>query len=330
MQVGVIGAGAVGGALAAALHRAGHSVEVTARGAHLAAIQRDGIHLSGAWGDYLAPVAADVTLNRAPELVILATKAQDATAALTANALLLRGIPLIVVQNGLDGVTGAVSAAPHSDVVGALALFASSLISPGHIEVTGPGDLYLGGGSRDHDVPERYAASVLADALTVHLTANFAGAQWSKLVVNQLNALPAITGLSVQEVFADPQLRTVLVASMRETVRIARASGIRFEPLQGLSDRRLRLFTSVPARFASFVPAALVRRMGTVPNPGSTLQSIRRGQLTEVEFLNGAVVRAAEGIGQTAPVNAALVELVHAVERSGNFFAPATVSGRIG
>jgi 2-dehydropantoate 2-reductase len=69
--------------------------------------------------------------------------------------------------------------------------------------------------------------------------------------------------------------------------------------------------------------------MGDVPNPASTLQSIRRGQLTEIDSLNGAVVRIARENGRRAPINAALVDLVHEVERTGVFVAPADVAGRV-
>ena len=76
-------------------------------------------------------------------------------------------------------------------------------------------------------------------------------------------------------------------------------------------------------------PRAMARRMGDVPNPGSTLQSIRRGQPSEIDHLAGAVVRAAQRNGRDAPVNAALVDLVHEVERSGAFLTPAAVVERL-
>jgi 2-dehydropantoate 2-reductase len=68
--------------------------------------------------------------------------------------------------------------------------------------------------------------------------------------------------------------------------------------------------------------------MGGVPNPGSTLQSIRRGQSTEIDYLNGAVAEAAEGTKAGAPVNAALVAMVHEVEKSGQFLPAAEVVAR--
>ena len=71
------------------------------------------------------------------------------------------------------------------------------------------------------------------------------------------------------------------------------------------------------------------RKMGDVPNPGSTLQSIRRGQKSEIDFLNGAIVDAAHIAGVAAPINATLVDLVHEVEEAGTFFSPAEVVARI-
>jgi 2-dehydropantoate 2-reductase len=231
------------------------------------------------------------------------------------------------VQNGLEGIAGSVSLLPRSDVVGALAMYASSLVGPGHINVGTTGTTYVGGGK---DLAARYAVSILNDAMPTELAGNFVGAQWTKLFVNQVNALPAITGLSVQEVVANPQLRRILTRSMQENVRVGLASGVRFAPLQGLSEARLRIFLRTPLPLAESLPKLMAKRMGAVPNPGSTLQSIRRGALTEVDYLNGAVVAAAEKAGLTAPVNAAIVELVHEVERGNAFLTPAEVAARAG
>lgn len=329
MRVGVIGAGAVGGVIAALLDRAGHDVEVTARGAHLEAIRESGLRLTGGWGEHVAVVEAGDLLSRAPELVIVATKAQDAVAAIRDNIRLLRDVPVLVVQNGLDGVRAAAAASPRSDIVGGLATFAASYLSPGKVTVTAAGPTYVGVEGSD-DLPARYVLSVLAPVIPTHLISNFAGAQWTKLIINQVNALPAITGMSVQEVVRHPGLRRLMTASLREAVRIGRRHRIRFEKLQGLDNRILRWISVLPLWVGQVLPWVMARRMGAVPNPGSTLQSIRRGQATEIDYLNGAVVRAAEAVGTTAPVNALLVALVHEVESSGRFSPPDEVLTRAG
>jgi 2-dehydropantoate 2-reductase len=330
MRIGVIGAGAVGGAIAALLARGGHSVEVTARGEHLAAIRSGGIQLAGSWGDYTAAVAANPQLAAPAELVIVTTKAQDAATAIASNAHGVDGAPILVVQNGLASLDTARSVAPESDIVGGLAMYAASFLSPGRVTITTPGVTYVGSGNAgDNGVPARYVEAVLGAVMPVEVTDNFVGAQWSKLVVNQINALPAITGMSAQEVIADGGLRRIMTASIRETVRVGFASGITFAPLQGLTNPLLRVIAHLPLVAAQALPLTLAKRMGATPNPGSTLQSIRRGQLSEIDYLNGAVVERGAALGIRTPVNATLVALVHDVERTGEFYSPAAVVARV-
>lgn len=326
MKLAVIGAGAVGGVIAALADRHGHEVTVTARGAQLDAVRERGLHLAGHWGEHTARVRASAALDEAPELALICVKAQDAHQALAAHATVLEGVPLVVVQNGLGGSEAAAAQLPGTPVIGALALFAASFLSPGEVAITTPASTYLG---RLDSTPEpafELARATLGGFLPIETTANFTGAQWTKLIVNQVNALPAITGLSVQETIADRGLRAVLTASMREAVGVARARGVRFETLLGLSDTLLSVFARSPQPVARLLPWLMSRRIGATPNPGSTLQSIRRGQRTEIDHLNGAVVAEARAAGRDAPVNAALVALVHRVEAQGAFVAPAEVA----
>jgi 2-dehydropantoate 2-reductase len=194
------------------------------------------------------------------------------------------------------------------------------------VSVTTAGSTYLGGDL----LPTLYASRVLGAVMPVTSTGNFEGAQWTKLIVNQVNALPAITGKSVQDVIADRRLRGVMTESMREAVLVGFARGVEFENLQGLSPRMLRLLVRLPPVVGQALPLLMRVRMGTTPNPGSTLQSIRRGQATEIDYLNGAVVDAGRELGVPTPVNERLVEMVHAVERSGEFIEPGAVLARIG
>lgn len=329
MRIGVIGAGAIGGAVAALLDRVGHLVEVTARGDHLAAIRRDGLRLDGGWGSHTARVDAAETLQSTPELVFLCTKAQDARAAIEENAHLLGGITVVVVQNGLAGLRQATELLPGSDCVGALALYASSYLSPGRITVTTTANTYLGAGDGPPPESAVAAARILDAAMPAFAVENFTGSQWTKLIVNQVNAMPAITGLSVQQTLGDRGLRAIVTASMQEATRVGFDRGVRYGSIQGLDDRILRFVARAPRWAAQAVPLLMKRRMGATPNPGSTLQSIRRGQRSEIDYLNGAVVAEAAELGRPAPVNAELTALVHEVERSGAFVPRDAVVDRL-
>lgn len=329
MRIGIIGAGAVGGTLAALLARAGHAVEVTARGGSLDAIRAGGLRLTGAWGDYTAHIEADPEIRHGVELAIITTKAQDASAAVLPSARALSGIPVLVVQNGLASLETMRTALPRADVIGGLALFAASYLRPGDVHVTAAGPLVIGGDRSEAALGSLFTSRVLGEVLPVETTPDFTGAQWSKLIVNQVNALPAITGLSAQEVIGHAGLRRVMTASIREQIRVGLASGIRFGSLQGLSHRMLRVVGALPLDAAGLLPQLFARRMGPVANPGSTLQSIRRGSPTEIDHLNGAVVEAGARVGVSTPVNAAMVALVHEVESTGAFISPASVIARV-
>jgi 2-dehydropantoate 2-reductase len=91
----------------------------------------------------------------------------------------------------------------------------------------------------------------------------------------------------------------------------------------------LRLLVLLPPVVGQALPLLMRARMGKTPNPGSTLQSIRRHQPTEIDYLNGAVVDVGAELGVPTPVNLVLVELVHEVERTGEFIAPEAVLERI-
>lgn len=311
----------MGGTIGALLDRAGHDVEVTARGEGLAAIREHGITLSGAWGEHTAHVTANEQLTRDPELAIVATKAMDATAAVGANAHRLRGIPVIVLQNGMGGLEAITAVLPDSPVIGGLSLIAATYRSPGDVVVTTAARTWLGTTTGDSD-HARAAAEVLSSAIPTTVTEGFAGARWTKLVINGLNALPAITGLSVQDVIAHDGLRRAMALSMREAIRVALAQGIRFEEINGLTHQQLLAIAQGDAAHAETLPLSLAAYLGDVPNPGSTLQSIRRGQASEIDYLNGAVVHAAAEAGTRAPLNEELTRLVHEVERTRRHLTP--------
>ncbi|MFF2370247.1 ketopantoate reductase family protein [Agromyces sp. NPDC058110] len=325
MRIGIIGAGALGGTFAALLARAGHDVEVAARLAVLDAIRANGIRLSGGYGDVIAEVTASERLTVHPELVLVCTKAQDAEAAIAANRGLIDGAPVVVVQNGLEGVDTAARLLPRSDCFGLLSLIAADHSEPGVVRVAATAESRLGRGDGPADAESIRIAEVLSAAVPVHAVDDFRGAQWTKLVVNMVNAIPAIVGGTLGEVVADPGLLGVLTASMHECVQVGIARGVRFGELNGFDDASLREFASTPVTRAAAVPADLVARMGWESNRGSTQQSLRRGQQTEIDFLNGAVVREATIAALDAPVNAALMALVHEVERSGHWLPASRV-----
>lgn len=310
----------MGGTLAALLAPE-HELEVTARGAHLDAIRSAGLRLEGAFGERVVRVTASEVLAGEPDLVVVAVKAHDAPAALEMNRAAIADRPVLVVQNGLGGAAAGSIVDPAQTATG-IAVWAAMIERPGVITATATGGIGIGGPQA-----ERFA-ELLRPVLTVELVADLEGAQWSKLLINMVNALPAITGWSVQQTIQDRAVRGVLLGAMRECVRVADAAGVTLAPLQGMSARLARVVL-LPEPIARQVPLKMAARMGPVPNFGSTLQSIQRGVPTEIDALHGAVVEVGSRVGVATPVCRTLVELVHEVEDTGRFVLPRTVVSRV-
>jgi 2-dehydropantoate 2-reductase len=154
------------------------------------------------------------------------------------------------------------------------------------------------------------------------VTENIRGAHWLKLIVNLNNALPAITNFSLSEVYANTFLRKLAVGLMREGLRVIDRAKVRLEPLPDVSIGLTRLINWMPLGVAGRIAAAKVRRLTTVwPLWGSTLQSVQRGRPTEIDYLNGDIVELGKRCGEVTPLNCKIVELVHQVERTGQFLS---------
>jgi 2-dehydropantoate 2-reductase len=139
-----------------------------------------------------------------------------------------------------------------------------------------------------------------------------------------------VTGLGLQEALVSTRLTAAIAAAMRETIRVARADGVRLEGLPALSPGLVRTLLVLPLPLAARVlRRGVLARMGDVPNPGSTLQSIRRGRPTEIDHLSGAVVEAGARAHVPTPVNRRIVDLVHRIEATGVFLPPEEAARRL-
>lgn len=330
MRIGIIGAGAVGGVFGATLDRAGHEIAVAARGATLEALRQRGLRLRGRAGEHTARVEAGERIPAEVELVICATKLHDVERALRANRESCLGTPVLVLQNGISGPDLAQAAlGPRARIVGGLAMFAATNHGEGEVELTGPGDTVLGLGTGEPSALAASLAGILDDALPTRAIANFAGAQWSKLIANHLNALPAILGTSVQDGLADARLARIMAASMREGARAAAAEGIELAPLPMMWPGLRAALAGGPLDAAAAEVAKFGPYFGEVPNPGSTLQSLRRGVPTENAELGGRAARVAESHGMRSPVTRAVEAIVDEIERGGPHLGHDELAARV-
>gem|GEM_PF-2021064 len=319
VRIGIIGVGGIGGAYALALSQQ-HEVFLVARGEHLRAIQEHGLEVDGAWGHKIikAPAAEKALPEWNLETVFLITKAHDALAALKTNAEVIDGLPIVLIQNGIDALKIAEAGAPISSAANKVAVGISMVggyhLEPGKVFVTDGNPTFFGSGETPN-----YTAEMVAELLSEYggiSIPNLSGYQWTKLIINTSNMLPALTGLSFAEAVQNPILLSVLTAAMRETAKIGLDAGINYETIKVFSPEKISEFVHQPAKEAEEFIRGWAEKIN-VDNYGSTAQSVMRGKPTEIDYLSGAIIREAERIGTTASVNEKLMSLLETVIERG-------------
>ncbi len=322
IRIAVIGAGAVGSALGALLHRAGQKVVLVARPAHVAAIRRDGLQVDGDAGSFNVQVEAVEALDFRPDLALLTVKTQDVVEAVKANRGFLSDVPIVAFQNGIRGDELVASLLPRGQILSAVVLTHVTYLLPGKVTVVYRGQLILGRPFSERDRHLEDIAHVLNQAIPTRVTGNIQGAHWLKLIVNLNNALPAITNQTMNQVYANAFLRSLAVGLMREGLRVIDRANIRLESLPQVSVALTKLVNWMPSGLAGRIAAAKVRQLTTEwPLWGSTLQSIQRGRPTEIDYLNGEIVELGKRYDEATPLNTKVVELVHQVERTVRFLS---------
>jgi 2-dehydropantoate 2-reductase len=314
----VVGPGAIGLAVAARLHAAGTEVVLACRTKEAAAdLGRRGIVAIGHDGSRVEARPPAVwrpeDLGAPARLLVVATKCAAAVEATRTWLPALRDeAPVVAVQNGVMG--DELAAVAGDRLVECTVAFPATLESPGVSRQTGPGPFVVGPwprpGPRDDPAQFKAVARLLADAAPVRASANMLGTKWTKLVINScMTTLGAVSGHDFGSLLRHKAARDAFLAIVEEAHAAGRAEGVRFEPISGF---RPGVFAApLPGR--TLLLAVLARKYKR--HRSSSLQSLQRGQRTEVDWLNGHIVRAAHRHGLEAPVNRALVGMLHRIEQ---------------
>jgi 2-dehydropantoate 2-reductase len=293
MKFAIVGSGAVGGYFGAKLARNGEDVTFIARGAHLEAIRRDGLHIrSPQLGDFVvhAPAESDPTKVGAVDVVLFTVKAYDNTEALPLLPPLMGPQSVVLtLQNGVDSVDEVAAAVGAARVLGGTTYVATALASPGVIAQTGVHRSVIFGevfGDCGRISPRVQAISdVLAPAdVLVTPVADGRVPIWDKFVY--LAPFSGFTGaarLPIGGIWNDSQVQEMFYAAAREIAALATAEGVQIS-----ADR----FSTLKEYMDSIPPTTR----------SSLLIDLEMGKRIEVEALQGAAVRRAAKRGLAMPI----------------------------
>ena len=302
-RVAVMGAGAVGSYFGAMLARAGCDVTLVARPAHVAAMRRDGLRLESAHFTGAVPVRADTDAAAiaGAGLVLVCVKSTDTETAAAAMAPHLGPATLVLsLQNGVDNAAR-LAAALQRDVIPAVVYVATEMAGPGVVRHHGRGELVIGALEaadqarllpRLQSVVEVFAAA----GVPVRIAQTVAAELWSKLIVNcAYNAISALAQAEYGRLATDPAIVAVMHDVVDEALAVAAALGISL-PREATHDAVRRI------------------AMTMAEQRSSTAQDVAARKPTEIEHLNGTVVRRGAELGIATPVNRTLHALVGLVE----------------
>ena len=304
MRICILGAGALGSAIGGTLAEAGHDVTLVNRNpAHVDAIRNRGLLLRSNGADRAVRLAAVTnTDGMTPvDLVLVLVKSLDTETAMQAARAIVGPETLVVsLQNGLgqeDVLAGIVG---RSRILAGKTYAGGVMLAPGHVMagVVGKETII---GELDGGVSPRamkLAQTLTAAGLETIASPDIRAAMWDKLLVNvATGALAAITGLTYGDLYAVPEIEETAIAAVAEAMTVASALGITLST-PAPQDAWRKASAGLPAEFKT-----------------SMLQSLEKGARTEVDFINGSVVRAGKQIGVPTPVNATLVALVKGIEK---------------
>jgi 2-dehydropantoate 2-reductase len=303
MKVCVVGCGAVGSLFAASLAQL-DEVEVWAYDLaqeHVDAINRDGLRLSGA-GELVGRPRATSDAKEIPacDFGIVATKAMHTDAAIAASADAFSGGCVATVQNGLGNEE--VLARHVERVIRGTTFPAGKLLGPGHVQWDVKGDTTLGP-YEPQPAPleevERLADECTRAGMPTHAVPDARGPQWRKVIFNAAtNPVGALTRLTHGRVCERPELRRVVSSLVDEGKAVAAAQGIELDQdPEELIDHAARPEVAYDHK-------------------ASMLQDVEARRQTEVDYLNGGIVRFGEQHGVPTPLNAAIWALVKGLEAS--------------
>lgn len=305
MKFLVVGAGAIGGLCGAMLARAGQHVTLVDRDAeHVAAIRANGLTITGQEAFTVRVLALlPEECAESADVVLLAVKALHTEPALAplVNRLVPDGY-VLSMQNGLEFEKVAAMVG-RERTVAAFLTFGAYYDGPGSVVFSGPGSLRVG--ELDGQLTPRvlHLAHLLSLVNPAEASANIRGHIWGKLVLLTVYFATATVDADVTEILADPGARSALAAVASEAALTAEHLGIRLEPVDGFDGRAFLSTESAKAVSVEQVWEAQTRYWlrGVSRRTGIWRDLAVRRRKTEAEPILGAVLKAAERVGVSAP-----------------------------
>jgi 2-dehydropantoate 2-reductase len=322
VQVAVYGAGAIGSLVGARLHDAGVTVQLIGREAQVDAIRANGLLVKGLEESHLVQMPAATTLDGTADIVLLTVKSQDVQDACRSIAALHSDATVVTMQNGVRSDREAADILGRGRIVGCVLNISATYLEPGVVEQNTRALFQVGAPFPESTARVDSVLALLRPVAKTEFVLDLARARWTKLMANLNNAIMTITGLPIGKALRHPGLERLSIATIREGVRTAQLGGFGLD--QSRRARTFRLMSTLPMSLSyRFFRSRLAGNFPADSTYGpSTLQSLKRGSSSELDYLNGEIVTLGEQIGRRTPFNSGLLEQGRGVFATAHYLSP--------
>lgn len=303
MRIVIVGPGAIGCLCAAFLSKSNEEIWLMDKNKERAAsINQQGIIVEGVSGNWQSrvKVSAEVKEIGNAELIIICVKSYDTKEAIKqARPLIGDNTNILTLQNGIGNIEIIQEVAGPDKVIGGVTNLGATLIDAGHVRHAGKGETVIGRIDGKIPVEMRFIRETFNKVgLETRISRDIKGLLWSKLIINVgINALTAVTRLNNGRLVEFDGMRKILREAVTEATRVSKR-------------KRIKLIYDDPLAKVEAVCEA------TASNVSSMLQDVLRKKRTEIDFINGVIVRQGQELGIPVPVNSILVDLVKTIEAS--------------
>lgn len=303
MKIVVVGPGAIGCLVSAFLSKAKEEVWLLDKNKERAeTLTQKGISIEGVSGNWQARVRAVAQAKDigVADLIIVCVKSYDTKLAIKSiEPAIGENTRILTLQNGIGNIEIIGEVASADKVIGGVTNLGATYLDTGKIRHAGKGETVIGRTDGKIPVEMRSIRETFNKVgLSSRISRDIKGLLWSKLIINVgINALTAITRLNNGRLTEFEGTRRILTKAVSEALKVAKR-------------KRIKLIYDDPLAKVEAVCEA------TATNISSMLQDVLKKKRTEIDFINGVIVRQGQELGIAVPVNAMLVDLVKTIEAS--------------
>lgn len=314
MKYAVVGLGAVGSFVGGLLAKSGENIVFIGKSNQVKILNEKGLKIKGYTRNEILikniNASSDFSDLKDVDVIFICVKSQDTeTLATELKNNLKESAIIISLQNGVRNSHTLENITKQKALSGVI-LFNTVYSDPGAVDVTVNGGLLI---ECPKSVNCEFVNALKNAGFRVKTTEKIQGYIYSKLIVNLQIAVTSLTGHTITESITDKSSREILVATMNEGIEILEKSGIKLETLPEINPIKIMQRME---KLNSFFIKIGSKFMGIKENARNSMwQSLSRRKPTEIDYINGEIIRIAKANGLSAPINSKLVELVKKAEK---------------